>query len=91
MTNMTSRASSYERRQAYLEAELAANRRPGNGRAEVFNQLVRLELGRGPLDLTMLNASTELIRRFTRCGRVSTRLSVANLGWLSCKGHLRTY
>jgi hypothetical protein len=44
---MTSQAISYdERQQAYLEAELAASRRPGNGRAEVFNQIVRLELGR---------------------------------------------
>jgi hypothetical protein len=53
---------SYEdRRRAYLEAELAANRSIGNGRAEVFNQIVRLELNRGPLNEALMRASIELV------------------------------
>jgi hypothetical protein len=50
-----------ERQRTYLEAEVAAERSAGNGRAEVFNQIARLELGRGPLDETMLGATLELI------------------------------
>jgi hypothetical protein len=50
-----------ERRRTYLEAEVAAERPVGNGRAEVFNQIARLELGRGPLDETMLGATLDLI------------------------------
>lgn len=65
---MKEAANTYEARcQNYLEAELAAERQPGNGRAEVFNQLVRLELNRGPLDASMIRASTELINARRDC------------------------
>jgi hypothetical protein len=50
-----------ERRQAYLEAESAADRPIGNGRAEVFQQVARLALGRVPPDEAQLRASIELI------------------------------
>ena len=55
------------RRQHYLEAEIAAQRPVGNGRAEVFNQITRLEQGRGPLDEALLRASIELIDQRHDC------------------------
>jgi hypothetical protein len=59
---------SYEKRQrTYLEAEVAADRPVGNGRAEVFNQIARLELGRGPLDGALLGATLDLINSRRDC------------------------
>lgn len=77
---MTSQASSYERRQAYLEAELAANLRPGNGRAEVFNQIVRLELG-AERDYGSFERFVEAIRAApVRCEGLSVRYGSPSLG-----------
>jgi hypothetical protein len=56
-----------ERRQAYLEAEVAADRQAGNGRAEVFHQIARLELGRGPLSRRLLRASIDLVNARRDC------------------------
>src|SRR5215211_3847237 len=49
------------RRQTCLEAESAAARSRGNGRAEVFHQIARLELSQGPLDEQLWRASIELV------------------------------
>jgi hypothetical protein len=61
-------SSSYdERRLQYLKAEIDANRQPGNGRAEVFHLIPRLELSRGPLEESLLHASLELINARRDC------------------------
>lgn len=51
----------------YLEAEAAAERPLGNGRAEVFHQIARLELGRSPISEPVLRASLELINARRDC------------------------
>ena len=56
-----------ERRRAYLEAEAAADRPPGNGRAEVFHEIARLESGRGPVDEQMLQASIAIVDERRDC------------------------
>jgi hypothetical protein len=56
-----------ERRLAYLEAEIAVDRPLGNGRAEAFQQLARLALGRGPLNEELLRASIELVNARRDC------------------------
>jgi len=59
---------SYEqRRRGYLDAEAAISRPRGNGRAEVFHQIPRLELGLGPLDDEQLRASVELVNARRDC------------------------
>jgi hypothetical protein len=59
---------SYEqRRLAYLEAEAASDRGVSNGRAEVFHELARLALGRGPLRQDLLHASLELVNARRDC------------------------
>jgi hypothetical protein len=68
MTAYASDTTSYERRRlAYLEAEVAADRQPGNGRAEVFHEIARLELNRGPLSEPLLRASLELVNARRDC------------------------
>ncbi|KAB8143096.1 hypothetical protein F8S13_12745 [Chloroflexia bacterium SDU3-3] len=56
-----------ERRAAFLLAELAADRACGNGRADVFHQIPRLELGRGVLDERFVRASLELATAMRDC------------------------
>ena len=56
-----------ERRLVYLEAEIAADRAPRNGRMEVFHQIPRLELGRGPLNERLLRASIDLVNARHDC------------------------
>jgi len=66
--NETHQYRQYEtRRQTYLEAEIAADRPRGNGRAEVFHQIARLELNRGPLDEQLLRASIDLVNARRDC------------------------
>ena len=55
------------RRQTYLEAEIAADWPRGNGRAEMFHQIARLELNRGPLDEPLLRASIDLVNARRDC------------------------
>ncbi|MDQ5851968.1 MAG: hypothetical protein M3380_07850, partial [Chloroflexota bacterium] len=56
-----------ERRQVYLEAEIAAERALRNGRVEVFHQIPRLELGREPLNERLLRASIDLVNARHDC------------------------
>jgi hypothetical protein len=56
-----------ERRRTYLEAEVAADRPLGNGRAEAFQQIARLALNRGPLSEELLHSSIELINARRDC------------------------
>jgi hypothetical protein len=66
--NETHQYRQYEtRRQTYLEAEIAADRPRGNGRAEVFLQIARLELNRGPLDEQLVRASIDLVNARRDC------------------------
>ena len=59
--------SYHERRLAYLKAESAADRPLGNGRAEVFHQLARLELNHQPLDAAYIRASIDLVNARHDC------------------------
>jgi hypothetical protein len=67
LQNETTPQTYEERRQIYLEAEIAADRQPAGGRAEVFHELARLALNRGPLDERMLRASVELVNARHDC------------------------
>lgn len=55
-----------ERRQVYLEAERAANRPIGNGRAEVFHQIARLARGHA-VQAEQVRASIELVNARRDC------------------------
>ena len=50
-----------ERKQYYLKTEASTHRQLGNGRAEVFHELSKLALHKGPLNADFLRNSIELI------------------------------
>lgn len=55
------------RQQTYLESELRTEMQPGRGVVEVFTQIPRLALGRGPLNEDLLRASLRLLHERRDC------------------------
>lgn len=65
--NLTSEAAYLERQKIYLESEIATDMEPGRGIREVFNQICRLALCRGPLNEDLFRASFDLINSRRDC------------------------